>query len=68
MLPGSRPRLQIRLVVEGELQQSVRAVNIELPEDVVAVIPPSIRVGISLQAGRRAGSVLIWILGFLERE
>jgi predicted ester cyclase len=55
-------------VVEGELQQAVRAVNIELPADVVTVIsPPPIRVGISLQAGRRAGSVLIWILGFLER-
>ena len=38
MPPALRPLLQIRFVVEGELQQTVRAVNIELPADVVPVI------------------------------
>ena len=56
-LPHVWPRLQIRFVVEGELQQAVRAVNVELPADVVPVIFDGFRADLQQFGNLLAGAV-----------
>ena len=51
------PRLQIRFVIEGELQQAMRAVNVELPADVVAVISDGFRADFQQVGNLLAGAV-----------